>query len=122
MSGGGAPILPGSQGKTEFLGSSFLSKITGWQSGGGGGLRPTGKPAGFLGDALSQKMYDAMNPAPPPAPGAPPTPPNDVNSANELAAARRRARQDAGSGSAANILAGNSGGSPTVSSNILLGS
>lgn len=120
MSGGGAPIIPGSQGKTEFLGSSFLSKITGWQSGSGGGLRPTGKPAGFLGDALSDKLYDAANPAPPPPPGAPPPPPD--NTSSDLAAARRRARSDAGSGSAANILAGNSSSKPTVSSNLLLGS
>jgi hypothetical protein len=121
MSGGGASLLPGSTKNATFLGSSFLSTITGLKSG-TGGLGVTGNPAGFLGQAMGNKINDAVNPTPPTAPGAPPEAPNDQNSSADLANARRRARQDAGYGSAANILAGSSGPAPTVSSNLLLGS
>lgn len=121
MSGGGAPMVPGAQKNTSFLGSEFLSTITGLQSGGGTGFRPTGNIAGFAGKEIGNKIYDASNPAPPNRPNAPPAPPNDQTA--EVTAARRKARVEAGQGSAANILAGNGMGTqPKVSSNILLGS
>lgn len=116
-------LLPGNQGQQSLFGSTFLSTITGLKSGGPVGVMPTGNPAGFAGQAVGNKINSAINPAPPPAPGGLPQTPNPDNSADDLAAARKRALADAGQGSAADILSGGMGTSkPTVSSNILLGS
>jgi hypothetical protein len=57
---------------------------------------PTGKPAGFLGDAMGKRSTTLRIPTPPTRARRPAPSPNDQNSASDLAAARRRARQDAG--------------------------
>ncbi len=115
-----AAALLTNQGTGTLYGSKAASWATGLQTSDAAGDR-TALPVGF-GGTLVKKGLTAMNPDPPPAPGAPPPPTDQNNSANDTAAARKKARLEAGSGSAANILAGNSGGAPVTSSTVLLGS
>lgn len=118
-----AAMLLTNQGGGTLFGSKAASYATGMQTNDDKGNK-TPLPVSF-GGLLVKKGVDAMHPDAPAAPVARPDATNPDNSAAQTAAARKRAREGAGQGSAADILTGGAGlssGSQSTSSNVLLGS